>query len=416
VSQDVASLVDHLFRHSAGRVVASLVRKLGPQHLELAEDAFQEGLIKALRSWPYRGAPEYPEAWLRRVAFNHALDALRRDGRKRMWDESFESIEADPDDDVLAMMLICCHPAVAPAGQVALILNLVAGFSVPEISRAFLTSDATIYQRLRRGRLAVAAADGAQVQDAWRSDERIDALLAALYLLFNEGYALSSGERHISRDVCEEAIRLTSLIAEWDAIDRPDIDALLALMLLQAARIPSRVGPDEDIVTLALQDREKWDRALIDAGLEALARSARGETLTSYHLQAGIAALHCIAPSYGETDWTSILDHYDALVEIEGTSVVALNRAVAFSMVHGPSAGLDLLDELLARHALEDYALFHATIGELAAQSGDRPRAIQSYARARSLVQSTPERKLLDLRLARYMSDEIDLQIHPEIT
>ncbi len=256
MSQNVASIVDHLFRHSAGRVVASLVQKLGPQHLELAEDAFQEALIKALRSWPYRGAPNYPEAWLRRVAFNHALDVLRREGRKQIWDDSFERIAANPDDDVLAMMLFCCHPAVAPVGQVALILNLVAGFSVPEIAGAFVTSDATIYQRLRRGRLALAASDNDDVADAWNSDERIAALLAALYLLFNEGYALTFGERHVSREVCEEAIRLTRLVAEWDAIDRPDVDALLALMLLQSARISGRVDQSGAIVTLEHQERE----------------------------------------------------------------------------------------------------------------------------------------------------------------
>lgn len=393
-------MVDHLFRHSSGRLVAALVRRLGPRNLELAEDSVQEAIIKALRLWPYRGIPDYPEAWLRHVAYNHALDVLRREGRKLDWNSAFAEREAGDDENVLSMMLVCCHPAVGPEGQVALILKLVAGFSVPEISRAFLTSDATIYQRLRRGRVAIAGAGTSiDAPDVWQSDQRLDALLAALYLLFNEGYAKSSGDQHISRELCDEAIRLARLVTEWDAIDRPDVDALLALMLFQAGRASSRTGPDGEIQTLEEQDRGAWDQALISDGVEALNRSARGDMLTSYHLQAGIASLHCLAPSYEETDWQAILEHYDALVAIDGTALIKLNRVVAYSMVRGPAAGLRELDFLMDHDVLESYALFHATVGELAARNSDRERAVESYQRARSLVRSTPELRLIDRRL-----------------
>ncbi len=400
MSQSVPALVDHLFRHSSGQVIASLMRRVGAQHLELVEDSVQEAIIKALRQWPYRGVPENPEAWLWRVAYNNALDGLRRDARKHDWEPGFEQFPGSVDEDVLALMLACCHPGVSKEGQVALILKLVAGFSVPEISRAFLTRDATTYQRLRRGRQALADA-GVEVvaPDVQQAHERLDALLAALYLLFNEGYALSAGERHISRELCDEAIRLTRLVADWDALGRPDVDALLALMLFQAARMPGRLGLEGEILTLEQQDRRLWDRAMIDAGVEALNRSACGVRLTSYHLQAGIASLHCLSPAYCQTDWPAILDLYDALVELDGSSLIKLNRTVALAMVHGPAAGLRELDQVLDRDVLERYALFHATRGELAARCDERERAIASYRRARLLVQSTPERRLIERRL-----------------
>lgn len=399
--QPVPALVDHLFRHASGRVLGSLVRKLGPQNLELAEDALQEAIIRALRLWPYRGVPDNPEAWIRRVAYNQAIDVLRRDGRRDPWNPNYDASEGGPEEDVLAMMLLCCQPGVAPTGQVALMLKLVAGFSIQEIARAFLTSEATTYQRIARARKAIGNVTAAVgPPDIWRSEQRIDALLTALYLLFNEGYAMTSGDRHVSGELCREAIRLTRIIEDRQALDRPDVEALLALMLLQAARIPGRVGPDGDILTLAEQDRSRWDHRLIDEGIEWLNRSARGNELTSFHLQAGIAVAHCLSPSYEETDWELILDHYDGLLEQDGSALIELNRAVAFAMVHGPAAGLAELDRRLDATTLDRYALFHATVGELAARSGHRPRAREGYSRARSLVRSSPELRLIDRRLA----------------
>ena len=225
---------------------------------------------------------------------------------------------------------------------------------------------------------------------------------------------MSSGDRHISMELCEEAMRLVRLVADWEVLDLPEIDALLALMLLQAARLPARVGAEGEILTLSEQNRKLWDRKMIDMGVEWLNRSARGETLSSYHLQAGIASSHCLAPTYDVTNWPSILDQYDALIEIDRSSLVALNRAVAYAMVHGPAAGLESLDEMRCVDVLQRYPLYHATVGELADQSGDRSRAAASYERARSLVGSVPERQLLDRRLARYEGRNSNIEIEPD--
>jgi RNA polymerase sigma-70 factor (ECF subfamily) len=408
VSRQVPELVDHLFRHTSGRVVGSLVSRLGAEHLELAEDAVQEALLKALRLWPFRGVPELPEAWIRRVAFNQALDALRREGRLRdrlpaLADDPHADLSHDPDGDLLSLMLMCCHPAIPRDAQVALMLKTLAGFSVPEIARAFLAKEATIGQRLSRARRTIRERQLAL--DAPLDEEveaRLDAVLATLYLMFNEGYSMSSGDRLISADLCAEAIRLARLLANRPLTSRPEVEALLALMLLQAARLPARTSPDGALLTLAEQDRRLWDRRLIDEGLDALARSASGDRLSAYHLQAGIAACHAVALDYDSTDWPAILDQYDALVRLSGSPLVALNRAVAVAMVHGDEAGLAALERIQPGGELESYPLYHVTVGELAARSGDRGKALRRYGRARELARTSPERALIERRLREY--------------
>lgn len=405
MSQPVPKLVDHLFRHASGRVVAGLTRQFGPRYLQLAEDALQEASLKALRLWPYRGVPDQPEAWLRTVARNQMIDALRREGRFSRPGELQDiaaDAAADPDADLLAMLLMCCHPKVAPDAQVALMLKVVAGFDVREIARAFLAKEATVAQKLTRARRTIR--DGCErliAPDDTATAVRIDAVSAALYLMFNEGHAMSSGDAHISRDLCDEAIRLTRLVCERSGADRPDLDALLALMLFQASRLPARITRTGDILTLEEQDRALWDRDMIDAGVELLNRSARCWTLTAYHLQAGIASLHCLAPDYISTDWASILEHYDALVELSDSPLARLNRCVALAMVAGPCAGLRELNRILESTALERYALLHATAGELAWLNGDRPQAVASFDRARELVTTEPERRLIERKAAR---------------
>jgi RNA polymerase sigma-70 factor (ECF subfamily) len=409
VNRQVPELVDHLFRHTSGRVVGSLVRRLGAEHLELVEDAVQEALLKALRLWPFRGAPEHPEAWIRRVAFNQALDALRREGRLRdrlpmlVEDDPHADPSLDPDRDLLALMLMCCHPAIPRDAQVALMLRTLAGFSVPEIACAFLAKEATIGQRLSRARRTIRERQLAL--DAPLDEEveaRLDAVLATLYLMFNEGYSLSSGDRLISADLCAEAIRLARLLANRPLTSRPEVEALLALMLLQAARLPARTSTDGALLTLAEQDRRLWDRRLIDEGLDALARSASGDRLSAFHLQAGIAACHAVAPDYDSTDWPAILDQYDALVRLSGSPLVALNRAVAVAMVHGDEVGLAALERIQPGGELESYPLYHVTVGELAARAGDRDQALRRYGRARALARTSPERALIERRLREY--------------
>jgi RNA polymerase sigma-70 factor (ECF subfamily) len=395
-------------------VVATLTRIFGPQQLDLAEDVVQETLLKALRQWPYRGIPDNPSAWIMRVARNHALDILRRERALLGKQEQIAALAAltDPTtpaeildcelrDDMLRMMFICCHPAIGREARVALTLKTLGGFGVPELARAFLTQESTIAQRLVRAkrtirtqRLPFAVPDTADLP------ARLGSVLEVLYLLFNEGYSAHAGENLVRHDLCAEAIRLTSLLADHPAGDQPAVHALLALMLLQAARLPGRTNAAGDLLLLEEQDRALWDRALIGRGLQELERSAHGDELTEYHLQAGIAACHAIAPSYAATDWPRILADYDELTALSTSPVAMLNRAVALAMVVGPRAGLDALCRIGELPGMASYHLFHATHAELLRRTGDAASALQSYQRALDHVSTEPERRFLMRKIA----------------
>lgn len=407
----VPQLVDHLCRHQTGQVIATLTRMFGAQHLDLAEDVVQETLIKALRQWSYRGIPENPAAWIMTVARNQALDILRRERRFRdrqaalvapaeeRHDDPAALAELSDDalrDDVLRMMFICCHPAIAREAQVALTLKTLGGFGVAEIARAFLAPETTIAQRLVRAKKTIRTQSiPYTVPDAADLSARLDAVLDALYLLFNEGYSASQGDALVRHDLCAEAIRLTTTLAAHPAGDQPKVHALLALMLLHAARLPARTDAAGDFLLLETQDRARWDRAMIHAGLQALIRSASGDAVSAYHLQASIAACHAIAPSYAATDWPRILAQYDALMVAAPSPVVALNRAVAVAMVHGPEAGLAALDAVRTMPGMTSYALLHATVGELRQRLGDTAAAIAAYDAALALTLTEPERRFL---------------------
>jgi RNA polymerase sigma-70 factor (ECF subfamily) len=407
--KDVPQLVDHLFRHQAGQVVATLTRIFGPQRIDLAEDVIQETLLKALRQWPYRGIPDNPGAWIMRVATNHALDILRRERALRGTQERLAALAALDDpatpaeildcelrDDMLRMMFTCCHPAIGREARVALTLKTLGGFGVPELARAFLTHETTIAQRLVRAKRTIRAQRiPFAVPDAAELPARLDSVLDVLYLLFNEGYSAHAGENLVRYDLCAEAIRLTALLAGHPAGDQPAVHALLALMLLQAARLPARTDAAGDLLLLEEQDRALWDRALIDRGLRELERSAHGDELTEYHLQAGIAACHAVAPSYATTDWRRILADYDQLVLLSASPVVALNRAVALAMVAGPHAGLAALCHVGELPGMAGYHLFHAARAELLRRTGDVPAALEAYRRALDLAATDPERRFL---------------------
>jgi RNA polymerase sigma-70 factor (ECF subfamily) len=416
VDASVPLLVDHLFRHEAGQVIATLTRLLGPRHLELAEDVVQETLIKALRHWSYHGVPENPAGWIMRVARNNALDLIRRETAlrergaelARALTERATQAETTPEvldsllrDDQLRMIFACCHPALAREAQVALTLKLLCGFEVPEIARAFLAPEPTIAQRLVRAKRTLRASGSAlDVPDAAHLSARLDAVLAVLYLLFNEGYSASSGEELIRHEVCLEAIRLTWLVAEHPACDLPRVHALLSLMLLAAARFPARTDAAGELLQLEHQDRARWDRRLIALGMSELERSACGDELSPYHVQAGIAACHALAPSFEATDWGRILADYDALLAIAPSPVVALNRVVALAMVDGPDAGLRAWERLADAPGMARYHLAHATAGWLWERLGNRERARQCYTRARELAPTEPERRFLARRIA----------------
>jgi RNA polymerase sigma-70 factor (ECF subfamily) len=408
--QDANLLVAHLFRHQAGRIVAALTRSLGSRYLDLAEDVVQDALVKALQQWPFKGVPENPAGWLTVVAKKRALDLLRRDSSLDLKTAELERSLMKPSpvagaadgveiDDQLALILMCSHPALAIEYQVALTLKLACGFSTAEIARAFLTPETTIAQRLVRAKRQIRE-QGIVIDPANTRliPERLDSVLRVIYLLFNEGYGATRGNELVRADLCGEAIRL-SVLVQHQGLRLPEVHALQALMLLQAARLPARTQEDGTLAILAMQNRSMWDQGLIAAGLRHLALSADGEKLTVYHLQAEIAAIHATAKSDVDTDWVRITDLYDQLYQLEPTPIVALNRAIATSRSQGPRAAIRALQEIESDPAFRDYHLFSAVGAELWKQLGDLPRAADAYRAALACPCTEPERRFLKTQL-----------------
>lgn len=404
---EVFGVVEHLFRHEAGRIVAILTRLFGLEHLGLAEDVVQDTLARALQTWPFHGIPDNPSAWIMRAARNRALDVVRREKRfrdkeaeiLRVLDRSEAGVGHDRGeltDDCLRMMFVCCHPRVPAEAQTALALRTLCGFGVAEISRAFLTTEAAIAKRLTRAKQGIRDAGITfEIPDGEELRARLDGVLWTLYLLFNEGYKASSGDRLVREDVCFEAIRLTTLLANHPAGDEPRTHALLALMLLNSARFPARVDDEGHLLRLKEQDRSLWDRSLMARGLFHLGRSATGTHLSVYHVQAGIAACHGTAPSYDQTDWRRILGLYDQLMALDGSPVVALNRAIVVAYVDGPRAGLDAVSAIPQRGKLDGYYLLYAVLGELEFQRNDLPAAAEGFRRAAQLTDLKSEQAFL---------------------
>jgi len=353
--QEIDGLVDHLFRHRAGQMVATLTRIFGPENLPLAEEVVQEALVSALTQWSFHGVPDNPAGWLFRVARNKALDQLRR--QKTLLKKEPEivaalsrvEIENNERDDTLSMMLMCCHPAIPEESRIALTLKTVGGFSVDEIAHAFLAQKATIAQRLVRAKKVLRDC-GIGLQP---DPSHLPSLLKVIYLMFNEGYTAHEGDALVRSDLCDEAIRLATLLLEWRT-GNPACHALLSLMLLQAARLPARVDACGDIATLAEQDRSRWNQQLIASGMRHLAASASGDEMTTYHIEAAIAACHAVAPSFEETDWQRIVSLYDDLLDINPSPVAALNRAVAVAMAEGPGSGIRAVESIAGRDTLRD--------------------------------------------------------------
>ncbi len=399
----IDGLVDHLFRHQAGRMVSTLTRIFGPHRIDLAEEVVQDALLRALQVWPFRGLPENPVGWLVEVAKNRALDALRREASFQSKSEEIiraftPAVERQGRllDDELSMMFMACHPAISREGRVALTLKTVGGFGVSEIARAFLAREATIAQRLVRAKRQIR---DEQIQFELPSDAdisaRMDSVLEVIYLLFNEGYAAHRGENLVRKDMCQEAIRLCEMLVRHTATDRPKCHALLALMLFQAARLSARVGEGGDLFLLEEQDRALWDTRLIYRGLHHLDRCAEGDEMTEYHLQAGIAACHVAAENYERTNWPRIVELYDRLWELNPSPVVALNRAVALSRWRGPEAGIAAMEEIASHPAMSHYYLLPATMGELWSEMGEKRKAAECFRQALECSCSEPERRFL---------------------
>jgi RNA polymerase sigma-70 factor, ECF subfamily len=399
---EVGTVVDHLFRHRAGQMVATLTRIFGVEHLPLAEEVVQEALIAALTQWSFHGLPDNPAGWLFRVARNKALDQLRRQATLRQKEPEIAaalsnvSVEDDSRDDTLSMMFMCCHPSIPEESRIALTLKTVGGFSVEEIARAFLAQKATIAQRLVRAKKLIRdEAIAMEMPSDQELPERLSSLLKVIYLMFNEGHSAHEGDALVRADLCDEAIRLGTLLVEHRPTASPPAHALLALMLLQAARLPSRIDSCGDIALLAEQNRSRWDQQMIARGMRHLDASASGDELTTYHIEAAIAACHAAAPSFDETDWSQIVALYDELLELSPSPVAALNRAVAVAMANGPQAGIEAVESIAARDSLRDYPLLYSTLGELWLRSGNRHRAAEEFARALELPSSMPEKRFL---------------------
>jgi RNA polymerase sigma-70 factor, ECF subfamily len=406
--------VDHLFRSRAGQMVAYLTRLLGPASLDLAEDVTQEALLKALQNWPYTGIPDNPAGWLFRVARNVALDAVRH--RAMAGEKSPElaaehlrnadismaentELEEQLRDDELRMMLMCCHPALPQDARVALSLKTVGGFSVREIARAFLADEATIAQRLVRAKRQIRDS-GIRFELPAGEDltARIDSALEVVYLMFNEGYAAQSGEDLVRHDLCGEALRVGRLLAA-SSVGTPKAHALIALMAFQAARLQARVDAAGELVLLEDQDRGHWDQNLIGAGFHHFELCAAGTEMSSYHLQAAIAATHARAQEGRATDWKLILELYDQLIELNKSPVVELNRVVVVAKVSGAQAALAALKPLADHRSLRNYYLLPAIQGQLLLEIGDTPGASQCFRQALDRPCSEPERRFLQRKL-----------------
>lgn len=423
VAPDVGGLVAHLFRHQAGRLVAALARRLGPAHLDRAEDVVQEALLEALRAWPFRGVPDDPVGWLFRVAHRRALNLARRDTVLARYAPAlaawYDQVAAPPPagagaDDALALLLACCHPAVPREAGIALALTTVGGFTARELARAFLVEEATVAQRVVRAkrRLREAGVAIAVPEDAAARAARVPATLDTLYLLFNEGYAAGDAHALVRDDLCREALRLARLVADDPVTQTPAADALAALIALHAARLPARMAgaavpggaiPADAASALVLlpdQDRARWDTRLVALGLRHLARAARGDALTRYHLEAEIAAHHAAAPSAAATDWAAIRRAYDALLALTGSPVVAVHRAVAVGMCDGAGAALAALAAVADDPALARYGWLYSTRAHWWLAAGDAPRAASDYRRALALPCAAPVRAFLAQRVA----------------
>ena len=391
------------FRSEWGRVVATLIRTTGDW--DLAEECAQDAFARALERWP-DGVPDNPGAWLTTVARNRALDRLRRAATEEAKLREVAAMPAPrgpgPDesgvtDDRLRLIFTCCHPALPLEARVALTLRTLAGLTTAEIAHALLTSEPAMAKRLVRAKHKVRAAGiPYRVPPADLLPERLGGVLAVVYLLFNEGYGASAGEALVRRDLCDEAIRLAMVLVRL--LPDPETFGLAALLLLQHSRRDARVDADGLLVTLDEQDRSRWDRDAIADGLALLDR-ARGDG--PYALQARIAACHATARSADETDWPQIAGHYATLLELTGSPVVALNRAVAVGMADGPGAGLRLADEIEAAGTLPTYHLLPAVRGDLLERLGRGDDARAAYTQALGLASSEPDRDHLRRRIAR---------------
>ncbi len=415
-SAHVAHVVEHLFRHEAGRLVSILVRRFGPPRLELAEDAVQDALSRAMQAWPLAGVPANPTAWLLQTARNRLLDHARREMRWRDREAELSPLledclraalqspapqfEDEVRDSQLRMMFVCCHPGLPPETQVALTLKTLCGFGEREIAAALLTREVALTKRLVRARRHLRESGiGVELPPAVELEPRLNQVRHVLYLLFNEGYKASQGDHLLRADLCAEAIRLGELLVSQPVGRQPETHALLALMYFNHARFTERLNQAGELQVLAAQDRSRWEKQSLAAGARHLSASTAGEVVTRLHLEAGIAACHTLAPDEASTNWWRIRELYDQLLALDPSPIVALNRAVAIARCAGADAGLAALGAIPNRQALARNHLFHAVSAEFRLATGDRLGAAENLRRALALATIPVERNFLQRRL-----------------
>lgn len=425
-NENINRLLDHLFRHESGKLVSVLTRIFGADNLDLAEDVVQDSIVEAYKQWTFSGIPDNPAGWLYTVSKNKALNILNREKHKREYADEIAGYseselssgqildhyfsEKDIADDQLRMIFICCHPSIPADSQIALTLKTLCGFSIKEIARAFLTNDETINKKLVRARQKLRQNKIAfEVPESKNLYKRLNTVLKTIYLMFNEGYSASTGKDVIRTELCEEAIRLTEMISEHDAIqDKSEVYALLSLMQLNSSRFSARLNEAGLSLTMAEQDRSVWNRELIQTGLSNLERTINGtNNISVYHILAAISASHCVALSYESTDWKNILSLYDSLLEFDDSPVVLLNRAIALSKVYGAEKGIKELELIKDNPAIKSYHLFYSALAQFYFEINDFSKAAESLEKAIQLSTMTSEKILLEERRKSFL-DKID--------
>ncbi|HQQ99507.1 MAG TPA: sigma-70 family RNA polymerase sigma factor [Ferruginibacter sp.] len=415
-SPHIEQTVEHLFRHEWGKLVSVLTKLFGPKNLQLAEDVVQDTLEKALHTWKIGGLPDNPSAWLFTAARNKAIDVLRRQKRTDALAQQItpllqseyslvptvhETVQAGSiNDDQLRMMFVCCHPSLSAEAQVALILKTLCGFSVTEIAKSFLTGYGTIEKRLYRARQSFR--DNQVSFDLPPENEignRLENVLTAIYLLFNEGYNSTQHEKLVREDLMQEAMRLCELICSSTLVEQAEARALLALMNFIASRNETRLDDAGNIRLLAQQDRGRWNKERIREGIRHLERSTESDRISRYHLEAMIAYEHAAAPTYEQTNWNSILRYYDLLRVHYPSPIVELNRAIAIGEWYGPAEGIKAIESILPSAPLLNYYLLPATLGEFWLKLRQKEKAIGYFNEAKSLTHSAAEKKLLQQKI-----------------